>query len=47
MGYWQMLKHRNMWLCMLMAIFMVAWMVLGWVFLPVFIPRRGCSATAR
>jgi MFS family permease len=36
MGYWQMLKHRNMWLCMLMAIFMVAWMVLGWVFLPVF-----------
>lgn len=36
MGYWQMLQHRNMWLCMLMAIFMVAWMVLGWVFLPVF-----------
>jgi MFS transporter, ACS family, hexuronate transporter len=36
MGYLQMLKHRNMWLCMLMAIFMVAWMVLGWVFLPVF-----------
>jgi MFS family permease len=36
MSYWQMLKHRNMWLCMLMAIFMVAWMVLGWVFLPVY-----------
>ena len=36
MGYWQMLKHRNMWLCMLMAIFMVAWMVLGWAFLPLF-----------
>jgi predicted MFS family arabinose efflux permease len=25
-----------MWLCMLMAIFMVAWMVLGWAFLPLF-----------
>src|SRR5260221_4062140 len=30
MGYREMLRHRNMWLCMLMAIFMVAWMVLGW-----------------
>jgi MFS family permease len=36
MGYRQMLQHRNMWLCMLMAIFMVAWMVLGWAFLPLF-----------
>lgn len=36
MGYRQMLHHRNMWLCMLMAIFMVAWMVLGWAFLPLF-----------
>jgi MFS family permease len=36
MGYGEMLKHRNMWLCMLMAIFMVAWMVLGWAFLPLF-----------
>ena len=36
MGFWEMLQHRNMWLCMLMAIFMVAWMVLGWVFLPLF-----------
>jgi MFS family permease len=36
MGYMQMLKHRNLWLCMLMAIFMVAWMVLGWAFLPLF-----------
>jgi predicted MFS family arabinose efflux permease len=35
-GYLQMLRHRNMWLCMLMAIFMVAWMVLGWAFLPLF-----------
>jgi len=36
MGYGEMLGHRNMWLCMLMAIFMVAWMVLGWAFLPLF-----------
>jgi MFS family permease len=36
MGYRGMLQHRNMWLCMLMAIFMVAWMVLGWAFLPLF-----------
>jgi len=36
MGYREMLLHRNMWLCMLMAIFMVAWMVLGWTFLPLF-----------
>jgi MFS family permease len=36
MGYTEMLRHRNMWLCMLMAIFMVAWMVLGWAFLPLF-----------
>jgi MFS family permease len=35
-GYREMLQHRNMWLCMLMAIFMVAWMVLGWAFLPLF-----------
>jgi MFS family permease len=36
MGHGEMLRHRNMWLCMLMAIFMVAWMVLGWAFLPLF-----------
>ena len=36
MGYKEMVRHRNMWLCMLMAIFMVAWMVLGWAFLPLF-----------
>jgi MFS family permease len=28
-----------MWLCMLIAIFMVAWMVLGWAFLPLFYTR--------
>jgi len=39
MGYREMVGHRNMWLCMLMAIFMVAWMVLGWAFLPLFYTR--------
>ena len=32
----EMLRYRNMWLCMLMSIFMVAWMVLGWAFLPLY-----------
>jgi MFS family permease len=36
MGYREMMQHKNMWLCMLIAIFMVAWMVLGWAFLPLF-----------
>lgn len=31
-----MLAHRNMWLCMFMSIVMVAWMVLGWAFLPLY-----------
>ena len=31
-----MLRHRNMVLCVLMSIVMVAWMVLGWAFLPLF-----------
>jgi MFS family permease len=30
------LKVRNMILCVLMSIFMVSWMVLGWAFLPLF-----------
>jgi MFS family permease len=30
------LKFRNMILCVLMSIFMVSWMVLGWAFLPLF-----------
>ena len=34
MGMLEMLRYRNMWLCILMSCFMVAWMVLGWVFLP-------------
>jgi MFS family permease len=32
----EMLRYRNMWLCILMSIFMVAWMVLGWAFLPLY-----------
>jgi sugar phosphate permease len=36
MRHGEMLRHRNIWLCILMAIFMVAWMVLGWAFLPLF-----------
>jgi len=32
----EMLRHRNMWICMLMSIVMVAWMVIGWAFLPLF-----------
>jgi MFS family permease len=31
-----MLRHRNILLCVLISVFMVAWMVLGWVFLPLF-----------
>jgi MFS family permease len=31
-----MLRHRNMWLCMLTCIVMVSWMVLGWAFLPLY-----------
>jgi MFS family permease len=31
----EMFRYRNMWICIGMSIFMVAWMVLGWVFLPV------------
>jgi len=30
----EMLRCRNIWLCMVIAVFMVAWMVLGWTFLP-------------
>jgi fucose permease len=29
-----MLRYRNMRVCILMSVVMVAWMVLGWVFLP-------------
>jgi MFS family permease len=36
MRYGEMLRYRNIWLCILMSIVMVAWMVLGWAFLPLF-----------
>ncbi|HXW73991.1 MAG TPA: MFS transporter [Steroidobacteraceae bacterium] len=36
MSYLTMLRFRNVALCVLMSIFMVSWMVLGWAFLPLF-----------
>jgi len=38
-AFGQMLRIRNVWLCSLISCFMVAWMVLGWAFLPVFFVR--------
>lgn len=35
-SYLAMLRYRNMILCVVMSVFMVAWMVLGWAFLPLF-----------
>ncbi len=32
----EMLKARNMWLCILISIFMVPWMILAWVFMPLY-----------
>jgi MFS family permease len=47
MSFLGLLRHRNMILCVLMSIFMVSWMVLGWVFLPPFyIKARALSADA-
>jgi ACS family hexuronate transporter-like MFS transporter len=31
-----MLRYRNIWVCMVISVFIVAWMVLGWTFLPLF-----------
>ena len=45
MSYLTLLSYRNMILCVLMSIFMVSWMVLGWAFLPLFyIKARQLSA---
>jgi predicted MFS family arabinose efflux permease len=34
-GSWlELLRYRNIWVCIAVSIVMVAWMVLGWVFLP-------------
>ncbi len=30
----EMLRHRNIWLSMVISLFLVPWMVLGWTFLP-------------
>ena len=34
MSIFEMLRHRNVWLCMVISLFMVPWMILGWTFLP-------------
>ncbi len=40
----EMLRHRNIWVCMLMSVFVVAWMQLGWAFLPlVYVNHRMVS----
>jgi ACS family hexuronate transporter-like MFS transporter len=46
-GSWlELLRYRNMWVCMAVSIVMVAWMVLGWVFLPFAYPAlRGLDPT--
>jgi MFS family permease len=31
-----MFKFRNMWICIAMSIFMVPWMILAWVFMPLY-----------
>jgi predicted MFS family arabinose efflux permease len=36
MGLLQMLRVRNVWLCVLISVVMVPWMVLAWTFMPVF-----------
>jgi MFS family permease len=36
MGLAQMLRVRNVWLCVLISCFMVPWMVLAWAFMPIF-----------
>jgi predicted MFS family arabinose efflux permease len=36
LSHFAMLRYRNMILCVLISIVMVAWMVLGWAFLPLF-----------
>ncbi|HEY1875132.1 MAG TPA: MFS transporter [Steroidobacteraceae bacterium] len=45
MSHLALLRYRNMLLCVLMSIFMVSWMVLGWAFLPLFyVKARQLSA---
>jgi predicted MFS family arabinose efflux permease len=37
MGMASMLRYRNIWLCALMSILMVPWMIIGWVFLQLYL----------
>jgi len=32
----EMLRYRNIWVCLLLSVFIVAWIVLGWTFLPLY-----------
>lgn len=46
MGALAMFKQRNIWLCTVISCFMVAWMVLGWSFLPLFFTEaRGIASS--
>jgi MFS family permease len=41
----ELFRERNMWICVLVCCVMVAWMVLGWTFLPVYyMNARGISS---
>ena len=46
-SHFAMLRYRNMILCVLMSIVMVAWMVLGWAFLPLFYDKVRHLSTGR
>jgi len=41
----EMIRHRNIWLSMLIAVFIVAWIVLGWTFLPLFYVKQRLFST--
>ncbi len=41
----EMIRHRNIWVCMLISVFMVAWIVLGWTFLPLFYVKQRLLST--
>lgn len=41
----EMIRHHNIWLSMLISVFMVAWIVLGWTFLPLFYVKQRLFST--
>lgn len=42
----EVLGHRNVWLCLIISGLMVGWMILGWIFLPVYFTQMaGISPT--